>query len=308
MRPLLVLVLALAGVAVGGALVIGRHDQAGTDVASAATPQRVVFASGDAVHEVDLSGRHRRILVAGAFALRAVQGIAPLPDGSVVLGEKQRLIRYDAAGRRVADLGPGVGPSASPDGKRLALVVSDDFMSQIWVMNLDGSERKQLTTSDGYNVSPGWSPDGSTILYTNFAPGAADADTPESWLETVAADGGQPARLTSTKLDLIGRYSPDGSWIAFMSERDRVKDDCGNRQCFFDYLYVMRADGSDAHRVTRDPLFDAPVFATATTIVYGRHADGYDELYRIELDGRCRARITRDVLLDEEAAVPTPCA
>jgi WD40-like Beta Propeller Repeat len=297
------LAIALASLAAGAVVGLVRHGDAGTGDASAAIPQRIVFSSGDAVHEVDLSGRHRRV-IARHFHER-IHGIAPLPDGSLVLSVQQKLLRYDGNGKRIAGLGAGYSPAASPNGTRLAFAIYDEDLgeSQIWLMNLDGSDRRRLT-SGGYDTLPAWSPDGDTILYTHYGPEARTADTPDSWLQTVPVAGGEPERLTSSKLDLAGRYSPDGQWITFGSSRDRVADDCGDRKCFFIYAYVMRADGSDAHRVTSDPLFDLPFFATATTIVYGRAADGYDELYRIELDGSCRARITRDVLLDEAAAVP----
>jgi len=62
----------------------------------------------------------------------------------------------------------------------------------------------------------------------------------------VNADGSGLVRLTRNPAnDFDPAWSPDGSLIAFRSERD------GNNE-----VYVMRADGSDQHDVSRDPADD----------------------------------------------------
>jgi hypothetical protein len=170
-------------------------------------------------------------------------------------------------------------------------------------MNADGSGRRQLT-SGALDGAPAWSPDGKTILFTRSVRNALTAGVPSTWLETIPVGGGTPKRLTTSGLDGGGRYSPDGRWIAFESERDKVFEDCGSRKCYQPQLYVMHADGTGAHRITRDHLFDLPVFATATTIVYSRAGVNDTELFRIGIDGTCRARLTRDVLYDLGPTVP----
>jgi len=50
-------------------------------------------------------------------------------------------------------------PSVSPDGKRVAFVIDQ----HVAVMNLDGSAFHMLTTGDGQESWPVWSPDGSKI-------------------------------------------------------------------------------------------------------------------------------------------------
>ena len=57
--------------------------------------------------------------------------------------------------------------------------------------------------------------------------------------------GGNPMKLTSTGLNYEGVWSPDGTRIAFTSERD------GNRE-----IYVMNADGSQQTNLTMDPGVD----------------------------------------------------
>ena len=187
---------------IAGAAMLGGH-------AAAAVPQRIVFESGDTIHEVDLSGLHRRILIPGHFQADAIKGLAALPDGSLVIGVNERLVRYDAHGKRVADLGVGQLPTASPDGSRLAFGVYDPRLGQarIWLMNADGSGRRQLT-SGALDGAPAWSPDGKTILFTRSVRNALTAGVPSTWLETIPVGGGTPKRLTTSGLDGGGRSTP----------------------------------------------------------------------------------------------------
>ncbi|MCH8966670.1 MAG: PD40 domain-containing protein [Planctomycetes bacterium] len=65
-----------------------------------------------------------------------------------------------------------IHPSWSPDGERIVYASTFSGSSQIWMMNADGTYRRQLTeTADPLSSdNPVWSPDGSRILFdTNRA-------------------------------------------------------------------------------------------------------------------------------------------
>src|SRR5256885_3252938 len=68
--------------------------------------------------------------------------------------------------RRVAD------PRVSPDGKRVAFTIGDvnfdanKVVNQIYVMALDGSGLKQLTSGASSATAPRWSPDSKKIAFT----------------------------------------------------------------------------------------------------------------------------------------------
>ncbi len=87
------------------------------------------------------------------------------------------------------------------------------------------------------------SPDGTRIAYT-VAAIDAEADDYRTTVWAVPA-GGEPKQLTAgPKKDGGPRWSPDGKWIAFLSDRERDKPQ----------LYVMPSSGGDARRLTDLPL------------------------------------------------------
>lgn len=83
-------------------------------------------------------------------------------------------------------------------------------------------------------------PDGERVAYVLQAIDAA-TDEYRSTIWTVAAGGGAPRPFTrSTKRDTAPSWSPDGTLLAFLSDRDGDKPQ----------LYVMPADGGEARRLT----------------------------------------------------------
>ncbi|HTI05676.1 MAG TPA: Ig-like domain-containing protein [Gemmatimonadales bacterium] len=81
-------------------------------------------------------------------------------------------------------------------------------------------------------------------------------------------------------------FSPDGSRIAFVSQRD------GNAE-----IYVMNADGSGATRLSNDPQADGhPVFtADGLTIVFhSARTAGKQQIWAINVDGSGTAQLTKD--------------
>ncbi len=72
-------------------------------------------------------------------------------------------------------------PSWSPDGKQIAFSSNRDGDSEIFVMNADGTEVRQLTNNDDRDVHPAWSPDGKHIAFVS--------DRDDSEIFVMNADG-----------------------------------------------------------------------------------------------------------------------
>jgi len=127
----------------------------------------------------------------------------------------------------------------SPDGKQIAFVGLPNHSSspKIYIMNVDSSNLHRLTASgerDG-EASPSWSPDGQIIAYENYNDSSkADPYT----IRTIRFDGTNPVSLTTGQFNCEHPvWSPDGQFIAFQSMLNGPE------------LYVMRPNGSDAHRI-----------------------------------------------------------
>jgi TolB protein len=106
--------------------------------------------------------------------------------------------------------GLNAAAALSPDGRRLALVLSKDGSPDIYVANADGSNLRRLTKTREDESSPVWSPDGRTICFASRVGGRAQ-------LYLISADGG-PMRLLQTTGAVSTTepdWSPDGTTIAF---------------------------------------------------------------------------------------------
>ncbi len=103
-------------------------------------------------------------------------------------------------------------PQIAPDGKRVVYVRNfmdikkDRRRSNLWIVNVDGSDHRPLTTGDGNDRSPRWSPDGKRLLYLT-----ADRELMCRWM-----DKGNVGRLAKLPAEPLGiAWSPDGMRIAF---------------------------------------------------------------------------------------------
>src|SRR5436305_9891409 len=115
-----------------------------------------------------------------------------------------------------------VDPRLSPDGRRVAYVVSrtdeeaNAYRTAIWVATIDGSEEpKQFTSGKRNDGFPRWSPDGRRLAFVSNRDGE-DEKKAKGQLYVMPADGGEPRRLTDGKESVESiAWSPDSSRIAF---------------------------------------------------------------------------------------------
>lgn len=114
----------------------------------------------------------------------------------------------------IASTREDVQPNIAPGGDQIAFVSRRSGDSQVWTAQDDGSELSQVTSLDGAEVqSVEWSPEGDRISFSARRKGVSD-------LYAVSASGGGRDRLTnSSAADRLPRWSPDGRWIYFASNR-----------------------------------------------------------------------------------------
>jgi TolB protein len=141
-------------------------------------------------------------------------------------------------------------PKISPDRRKIAVTSGD--VNQVWVMNIEGTNARQLTSSvspvsfpgaprDGNN-NPVWSPDSKKIAYVTYAAnGSPD-------ICVMNANGTMKKTLTNDRLrDESPTWTSDGKYILFSSNRDLS---VGSE------IYSMTANGSDQQPLTKYPTSD----------------------------------------------------
>ena len=158
-------------------------------------------------------------------------------------------------------------PAFSPDGTKIAFVSDRDRpssgepLTDIYIMNRDGSDQTRVTINDMYDFSPAWLDNEHLVYSSGYKPG-----------ELVVLD------LTDgseTRLGVEG-YSPapnaDGSQIAYLFEGG---------------LYVMQADGSDARLVVADLAgISGPSWSPdGRQLLFTRMGETAQGIYVVDADG-----------------------
>jgi TolB protein len=109
--------------------------------------------------------------------------------------------------------GLNTGAVVSPDGTRVAMILSKAGSPDLWVCNIDGSKLTRLTKTSEDESSPCWSPDGMKICF-------ASRVNERRALYTIAPDGSKMARLRTDGVSNPSEpdWSPDGKTIIFTSQ------------------------------------------------------------------------------------------
>ncbi|WP_341713449.1 amidohydrolase family protein [Erythrobacter sp.] len=147
------------------------------------------------------------------------------PDGTQLafslLGDIYTMPITGGTPTRVADgLAWEVQPRFSPDGKRIAFTSDRAGGDNIWVMNADGSDKRQVTKEDFRLLNqPSGSPDGNYIVAKKHFTTQRSAGTGEIWLYHVSGGGGVKlvARASEALQKELGEptYAPSGDAVYY---------------------------------------------------------------------------------------------
>ncbi len=180
-------------------------------------------------------------------------------------------------------------PTWSPDGNRIAFVSyrdseyenTGDWVPEIYILNIDGSNPVRLTNNDINEGSISWSPDGEKFVFTADWDKVRYENPLINWkgveIGVMDADGSNLIRLTTNAFrDDSPAWSPDGSKIVFASDRDGY----GNKKVF-----PLDGDSGNSNSVN---LPKGPDYRSYVDLVGDR------EIYVMELDGGNVVRLTND--------------
>ena len=170
------------------------------------------------------------------------------PDGTKLAFSSSRagdpeIYVVDQSGANLHRVTSSRGPDVSPvwnrkTGAEIAWVSGRSGLPQIYSMGADGTNVQSLTT-EGYGVSPSWSPNGQFLVFSwirHYGPGAPGSQdiyimdvASKQWVQ-LTHDGGR---------NDFPSWSPDGRHIVFQSNRS------GSLQ-----IWTMLADGSNQKQLT----------------------------------------------------------
>ena len=205
----------------------------------------------------------------------------------------------------------------SPDGSKVVYTLrttdleANKGRTDLWLVNADGTNSRQLTSHPEADSDARWAPDGKSIFFISTRSGSSQV-----W--RIQLDGGEPQQVTKLAVDVNAfRVTRDGSTIVFATD---VFPDCDTIECttkrldeqskkkssgkIYDQLFIRHwdswADGRRSH------LFAIPVAGgTAVDLMKKMNADspskpfGGAEEFSVSPDGKSVVFTARDVGREE---------
>ncbi len=133
--------------------------------------------------------------------------------------------------------------------------VAFEYAGDLWIVSRSGGQARRLTSAQGVEIDPYFSPDGSKIAFTSTVSGNTD-------VYVVSTTGGDPRRLTyHPGIDRVRGWTPDGR-VIFASVRTSAP-----QQSYFQ-LWTIGADGGLPERLPMPRAFSASYSPDARRVAY----------------------------------------
>jgi len=209
--------------------------------------QTIYFSSRDSgnfeIYSIRINGKKLQQLTENLGSLYAPE---LSPDGKLVLftnnssGKKRGLWVMDPSGENLHRLTnqDDIDPTWSPDGSMISFASAREGARQLFIMNADGLDVRQVTKLDNMGGRSTWAPNGKRLAF--YAGPANDHN-----IYVINIDGTGLTQITHGGDNLGPSWSPDSNWIAFTSFRD------GNNE-----IYVIHPDGTGQMRLTNNSFSD----------------------------------------------------
>ena len=241
------------------------------------------------------------------------------------------------------DTAMDIQPEWHPDGEIFVFKSNrgeEDHIFKLYTL-IPGEEPVLVQTDRIYHGYPGWSPDGSQMVFNSYDPEIEGTGEMDIFVVNLSSGESIPVTANSD-FDDSGRWSPDGNFISFHSSRSgdldvwkvavaengtpigepvRLTPGDSNEHCprwSFDGewlvyetdreegtdVWVMRADGSDARQITNDDYDDGyPGWSPAGDwLVYDSVRDDNTDIYLIPTAGGPQKRVTMHHTDDRHAS------
>lgn len=151
---------------------------------------------------------------------------------------------------------------------------------EIWSMDPDGANKKQITRLNDITINPWVSADGTKLAFNSFAKGR-----PRIYLYSLESDRFLPFVNADASVNAAPSFSPDGSQVIFSSTFGRSHSN----------LFLANLDGSNLRPLTSvraietEPKINPK---TGSEIVFVSGRSGPAQIYRMSIDGADPVRLT----------------
>lgn len=169
---------------------------------------------------------------------------------------------------------------------KILFTSNKDGNYEIYLINADGSDLKNLTNNSANDLQPTWSPDGKYIAYSSDRDGHLE-------IYVMKADGSEQTRLTFNTTgsgNANPTWSPDGKYIIFISSQGTTSAE----------VFIMNSDGSEQRRLSENNdeerwLSWSPEGNFIAISVNIRASSGIyipEMIYLMGLDGKIKKQLT----------------
>ena len=179
-----------------------------------------LFAQDFDLARLEVAGRP--IPVAEHLLSEADLGFSASGTGSVAYRQssgdpQEQFVWFDRSGKGIRRMGEPVStglaaPSLSPDGERVGMYRSVDGNVDVWVLDTKRGVLSRVTSDAADDVSPVWSPDGGSIVFSSNRKGVQNL-----YRKSMTVGGSEELLLSTAERKTATDWSPDGHFVLFTS-------------------------------------------------------------------------------------------